>query len=837
MSVAKFPTTEDIYKRLKNDPNLLPHLATVIYRDSNRMMEERITKFKPISEGGDTSFSRIYYFKYDGKVIWDREKKFCIIDEILENQKKSVLLDGKFKLLTYNILNDKYLKSNTNNKVNVRVNDIIAFLSECGAEIICLQEVNKEVEKLLKSDIISDKYPFFAITLLDDDNIVFLSKFTIFESNIIKFNDHKESLAITLTDALYNMPITLFGVHFTSSMQSNAEQKRLEQLAKIKKYIVTKNIQNFMIMGDFNSEIQLDYSNAIPDKYISFDPSNNKYAKLMTKSNLSFCLDKIFYESSIIQELSYKVHNNLELSDHYPIEVEFELKEKEITLENKIDPTTGLVVIVPVRFWEKINAVRKRNDLHYERWMPHFTLAHGFLHLNSMQEFLDAKHKIKPFKVRFSGINHFNHAVNQTYYIGPDEETQYSLNSLYSKLHAVLPDVFVGEFNPHITLGSNSVKEDFDISWTIDKLHIISKPNGCDYYKLVHTINLTNETMVPNNEYILDILRCYDTNIKWKVGGSGVFGANNSSDLDLVAIGDIDKVTFFETFKKFLETTGDFYTTSIIRSEHSTYIKSNYNFLLPIDVHYMQANTEDISSSSVFEESTSILNSVPNKSVLINGLKQIKALAKSVNVYGAVNGYIPGISWSIMCGHLCNNIEGLTEENFVNKFCEYYSGYNYSIPISVKNVCYAKTDKNFCDRLLMVITNAKPHINTIRTLTKSTKKILLDEIKNNFNGNTVNVDYSLEIKISCHKYNYEQLYSCNSLLNKNIFELIIKLDRQLDYIRPFEITSIKQNGNNLSFSWKIGSNSQTTLIQHYCTKMCTKLNDAFPYLNVEMKHY
>lgn len=80
----KFRTSKDVYDRLCWDSQLDSNLYTVGYKDRFRgMVELGLGEFrnsrKDMFEESWIPWHRVYWFKREGDIIWDREKK---IDKI-----------------------------------------------------------------------------------------------------------------------------------------------------------------------------------------------------------------------------------------------------------------------------------------------------------------------------------------------------------------------------------------------------------------------------------------------------------------------------------------------------------------------------------------------------------------------------------------------------------------------------------------------------------------------------------------------------------------------------------------------------------------------------------
>src|SRR5277367_6209362 len=112
-----FPTSEDFYKRILSDRNISSSHVSIVYFDNVvvKYLEKRVSAWKEVSKGGDVPWHRVYFFKYKDKIIWDRDTKTCNIDELISERRP---LKENFKIITYNILNDKTLHERAINIIN-----------------------------------------------------------------------------------------------------------------------------------------------------------------------------------------------------------------------------------------------------------------------------------------------------------------------------------------------------------------------------------------------------------------------------------------------------------------------------------------------------------------------------------------------------------------------------------------------------------------------------------------------------------------------------------------------------------------------------------------------
>jgi 2'-5' RNA ligase len=153
---------------------------------------------------------------------------------------------------------------------------------------------------------------------------------------------------------------------------------------------------------------------------------------------------------------------------------------------------TAVVVIPPDDLWEPIQALRRRYDRHFRRWMPHITLLYPFRPPASFHQVTPllarACRRIKPFQVQFRRFDFFTHTrQNATCYLAP--EPAGPLIALHQRLLSTVPDCddvarFAGGFAPHLSLGqirnrnAAALCHRWQASWqprcfTLEQVHVI----------------------------------------------------------------------------------------------------------------------------------------------------------------------------------------------------------------------------------------------------------------------------------------------------------------------------------------------------------------------------
>ncbi|RKH74675.1 poly(A) polymerase [Corallococcus aberystwythensis] len=128
---------------------------------------------------------------------------------------------------------------------------------------------------------------------------------------------------------------------------------------------------------------------------------------------------------------------------------------------------TALVLIPPDDVWGPIQALRKKHDAKFQRWMPHITLLYPFVPEEDFETaealLVDALQGVEPFDVTLSTFGHFEHRANATAWLRPDDQPSGALAALHVKLVAALPECATsahGGFTPHLSMGQLPLSPD-----------------------------------------------------------------------------------------------------------------------------------------------------------------------------------------------------------------------------------------------------------------------------------------------------------------------------------------------------------------------------------------
>lgn len=166
------------------------------------------------------------------------------------------------------------------------------------------------------------------------------------------------------------------------------------------------------------------------------------------------------------------------------------------------DVTTALTLVIPQKFHDEINVIRKESDRAFPRWMPHINFIFPFV---PVVQFDDVKKKLQDnlknfgsFTLELSELGYFPQGKNATFHLKPKDQSK--LKELFEIIKMTLPDVEIkhAQFNPHLTLGQckkteadkkiNEIALKLNLtilSFTVDKISIINRSNDGPFQ--IHT--------------------------------------------------------------------------------------------------------------------------------------------------------------------------------------------------------------------------------------------------------------------------------------------------------------------------------------------------------------
>lgn len=173
--------------------------------------------------------------------------------------------------------------------------------------------------------------------------------------------------------------------------------------------------------------------------------------------------------------------------------------------------TTAVVLIPPDSIQPPIQAIRRRHDRNYERWMPHITLLYPFAPRSEFdvisQYIKGAVQNIPTIHTTLATFSHFKHAKSCTLFLVPEQKNE--IINLHTALLESLPDFndtarFPGGFNPHLSVGQFNHQS---LSTYQSQLQADWKPLHCEFTSicLIYRSPETDDRFVVAEEYPFQI--------------------------------------------------------------------------------------------------------------------------------------------------------------------------------------------------------------------------------------------------------------------------------------------------------------------------------------------
>lgn len=129
-----------------------------------------------------------------------------------------------------------------------------------------------------------------------------------------------------------------------------------------------------------------------------------------------------------------------------------------------METTTALTLVLPNKYHEMINNIRKQYDKAYPRWMPHINFMFPFVAEERFDEIrkrlVSELVSFGSFELELNEVGYFKQGKNfVTMHLKPKDPSQ--LQSLFKVIKLNIPEVDVKhkEFTPHLTIGQFPIAE------------------------------------------------------------------------------------------------------------------------------------------------------------------------------------------------------------------------------------------------------------------------------------------------------------------------------------------------------------------------------------------
>ena len=258
----------------------------------------------------------------------------CFTQDIIQNKRYFAPKNNNIRFMTFNV----HMWKDFNNKNTY--SKILELIKDSNADVVGLQEamLYSKTSQNYKNDFKKIGYPYIIVSNTKYGINMLLSKFEILESNILKLDKdpvHKLFRYAIIAKLQIHEPIIIAVTHL--DVYDETEQTRLNQIISITNELNKHNNFQIILMGDFNSLRQKDYSSQEWNKIVSHDIKRNVTATTLVTDYLEthkFLTQNIQMSVWSMRRVDYIYTKNLkfniqhcdtyptDVSDHYPVYID-----------------------------------------------------------------------------------------------------------------------------------------------------------------------------------------------------------------------------------------------------------------------------------------------------------------------------------------------------------------------------------------------------------------------------------------------------------------------------------------------------------------------------------
>ncbi|MCB9762662.1 MAG: DUF504 domain-containing protein [Alphaproteobacteria bacterium] len=516
--MSRFPTSEQVYSRLRWDAALSTRGVRIGYTDRHQGLVE--LPFEDFVPGGVIPWSRVQRFRIEALVLWDRAAR----EERLFGDDRSGLdalrmrplavhvisdviratpwrwRDGAWApwdaptqaapgrlltLLSWNILFDRFDPEQV--RTEDRLPAILDTLVQADADLVALQEVTPTLlQRLLAHPPIQRRYwssegPEGA-SVAPYGNLL-LSRIPPAAVLLRQLSPTKR--AVLMAFDAPEAPLWVASLHLSSDRARDRHALREEEAARLLEAL--PNGADVVLAGDFNygddrSLPALEAAGFVDlhgaagcGPGITYDPHHNRLAALTSRKDVPRRLDRVWLRADPARLRPAWLRRAattpipgvappLPPSDHYALQAGFA---RGADLPGDTTPLAALCVLLPEALQAPIQRVREARDKAFGRWPPHLNLRFPFLPAARFDDvaraLAPALRALPPFEVTLDRVRWFTHRRSTTLWLGPRDPAP--LQRLHAMLDALLPGLHPREaFAPHLTLGQLRGRDQEDVA-------------------------------------------------------------------------------------------------------------------------------------------------------------------------------------------------------------------------------------------------------------------------------------------------------------------------------------------------------------------------------------
>jgi poly(A) polymerase len=523
--------------------------------------------------------------------------------------------------------------------------------------------------------------------------------------------------------------------------------------------------------------------------------------------------------------------------------------------------------------------------------------------------------KMSPFAVTLTDFDVLTHHQSATAYLRLVVTPEEALHELQSTLNRLFPQCYeqssktAAGYNPHLSVGQfanaaaalATLPQWHPRKFTVDSVALLSRrrdepcvirnivgigkflPKTLEHSELIAIVDRIEpeitEAQKQHRQTILDILQqacseCLGFNASLHLLGSARLEIGTpTSDLDVVC-----PIPNYLTGENFLTRVADCLQGLCDRSQIAIDAKIPILRLaiegISIDLLYTQVEPverwqnlsidalkpyiKDPKSIVGCWEADLIIDRVKQNMTLDRFqllLKAVRAWAKVRGIYGNSWGFLGGFSWSLLCAHICINYTDRDKslEKLLASFFQQMSQHNWRKPIALTNAGNSYSVKLPQD-LLPIVSSIVPCQNTARNITRSTLKILRDELARGaeisanvlvgkdswtslYAPANISANMDLALQISLIDTDKDALQQSVSAIESVAIGLIIQLEQRDLFVRPQPQIVSNENSNTLSLCLKLPANCDVNAIERLTRDFINRLHGIGITTQVELSIY
>lgn len=522
-------TSEEIYHRVRWDPRLDP--ARFVLGVDVRAEQAKRVPLPAFVPGGDIPWHRVLFIEADGERLWDRAAGVDRIDRSAAGRVRAPRRlrapfftagtphawdgtawvpsvpgppaepPGTLRVLTWNTLWDRYDAGRIDTARRRPL--LLAELERAGADVIALQEVERELlTMLLAADWVRAGWTLCTDPAgrdVDDSGTLLLSRVPVRESGRHVLGPYKQVTAITVDG-----PVVVAAVHLTSDHAADGPARRATELDGIAAGLAGLDVP-VVLAGDVNDggdtparrlgmrDAWTEHHGA-DDRTATFDPVRNPLAAIGSLTGRAARLDRVLLRGGELSVVAAGLAGDvptrgLFASDHFGVFAELAVGAQpgQETADARPTARTALAWLPPDRVHPPVQEVRRAMDPQVDRWPPHVNVLFGFLPEADFEQaaphLAAAAAEVAAFPVTLDGVRVFEHRTDSTLWLDPAAADP----APWQHLHRALLDRFpqcrgrAEGYTPHLTLGRSTgpvTTRLNPMTARVDRLTLLSRRGG-----------------------------------------------------------------------------------------------------------------------------------------------------------------------------------------------------------------------------------------------------------------------------------------------------------------------------------------------------------------------